>query len=321
MNYGDGWYGGVFVASMYSLAFVTDDINEVVKEALKSIPGKSKFHRCISDVIHWYEKYPNDWKQTWFEVQRNYTEDIGCPDGVFKPFNIDAAVNSAYVVIGLLYGQGDFEKTIDIAARCGQDADCNPSTAGGILGCMLGYKNIPKKWSKGLDLVENTNFKYTTMSLNKTYQLSFKHALEEIQRNGGSVNDTSVVIKLQKAQPVRFEQSFEGHEPTGRISLNKTLEDEIIFNFQGIGLVITGEVQTKPCIEANDQYVAEIDLFIDGKMTEQIKMPANFQVRKSEVCWKYQMSDQDHLVKLKIRNPDKRFMANVYDAIIYGAVQ
>jgi hypothetical protein len=321
MNYGDGWYGGVFVASMYSIAFVLKDINEVVKEALKTIPEKSRFYKCISDVVAWHEKSPNDWKQTWFEVQRHYTDDIGCPEGVYKAFDIDAAVNSAYVVIGLLYGQGDFGKTIDIAARCGQDADCNPATAGGILGSMLGYKNIPEKYKKGLDFVENIDFKYTAMSLNKTYQLSFKHALEEIQRNGGSVNDSTVVIKLQKPQPVRFEQSFEGHKPIERMSLNKTLDHEISFTFKGIGFVITGEVHPKPCIAANENYVAEIELVVDGKFTELITMPVKFQIRKSEVCWKYKLSDKNHLVKLKIRNPDKRFLVDVYDAILYGAVQ
>ena len=42
---------------------------------------------------------------------------IGCPDGVFCSFYIDAAINGAYVVIGLLYGEGDFYKTINISAR------------------------------------------------------------------------------------------------------------------------------------------------------------------------------------------------------------
>lgn len=47
---------------------------------------------------------------------------IGCPDGVYSAYNIDATVNSAYVVLGLLYGNGDYTKTIDISTRAGQDA-------------------------------------------------------------------------------------------------------------------------------------------------------------------------------------------------------
>ncbi len=62
---------------------------------------------------------PNDWKQNWLEVQKKWANDIGCPEGVFVPFNIDATVNAAYVVIGLLYGGGDFTKTLEITTRCG----------------------------------------------------------------------------------------------------------------------------------------------------------------------------------------------------------
>ena len=58
----------------------------------------------------------------------------------------DAVINSAYILIGLHYGGKDFGKTIDIATRCGQDSDCNPSSAGGILGTILGYSAIPDEW-------------------------------------------------------------------------------------------------------------------------------------------------------------------------------
>ena len=51
MAYGDGWYGGVYVAAMYSLAYVSDDIEYIVVEALKSVPQGSRFHECMSDVI------------------------------------------------------------------------------------------------------------------------------------------------------------------------------------------------------------------------------------------------------------------------------
>ena len=101
MNYGDGWYGGVFVGAMYAVAFTSDDVSHVINEALKTVPEQSEFYQCIADVVSWHKKYPTDWKQTWFEVQRKWAADIGCPDGVFLPFNIDAKLNAAYVVIGL----------------------------------------------------------------------------------------------------------------------------------------------------------------------------------------------------------------------------
>lgn len=95
MNYGDGWYGGVFVSSMYATAFVSDDIQFVVSNALKMIPEKSDFYKCIHDVIAWHRQYPDDWHQTWFEIQKKWSSDIGCSKGVFDAFNIDASINSA----------------------------------------------------------------------------------------------------------------------------------------------------------------------------------------------------------------------------------
>jgi hypothetical protein len=85
------------------------------------------------------------------KCRKNTPNDIGCPEGVFAPFNIDAKVNAAYVVIGLLYGGSDYTKTLEITTRCGQDADCNPSSAGGILGTILGYNKIPSFWKQGFE--------------------------------------------------------------------------------------------------------------------------------------------------------------------------
>ena len=67
--------------------------------------------------------------------------------------------------LGCYMDNKDFTKTLEITTRCGQDADCNPSTAGGILGAILGYDKIPAYWKMGLKEAEDIDFKYTTMSL------------------------------------------------------------------------------------------------------------------------------------------------------------
>ena len=78
MNYGDGWYGGVYVAAMYSMAFAHDDIETVVTEALKTIPAESKYYQCMNDVINWHKQYPDDWKQTWLECEKKWSSDLWC---------------------------------------------------------------------------------------------------------------------------------------------------------------------------------------------------------------------------------------------------
>ena len=57
-----------------------------------------------------------------------------------------APANIGYTVIGLLYGGGDFKKTLLIACNCGDDTDCTCATAGALLGIMHGTAIIPNDW-------------------------------------------------------------------------------------------------------------------------------------------------------------------------------
>ena len=321
MNYGDGWYGGVYIGAMYSLALTSNDINYVVNEALKTIPKKSKYYECIADVIKWHKMYPNNWKKTWFELQQKWTNDIGCPDGVFAPFNIDATINSAYVVLGLLYGKGDFTQTMEITTRCGQDADCNPSSAGGILGAMLGYKAIPEYWKLGLKEIEDMDFKYTSTSLNDVYEIGTKHALQNIERNGGKVSGNTITIKTQLPTPVRFEESFEGHFPLDKKWIGKNLENEIELDFEGNGFVLRGDTKLKESSsrETKGDKYAQIEVYIDDKLSETIKLPAKFTTRRLEICWKYQLVDTKHKVKLKLINADPEITCYLSELIWYSS--
>ncbi|MBS1524717.1 MAG: ADP-ribosylglycohydrolase family protein [Bacteroidetes bacterium] len=317
MNYGDGWYGGVFIGAMYTLTFTSNDIQHIVNEALKTIPSKSAYYQCISDVIKWHRQYPNDWRQTWFELQKKWSSDIGCPDGVFEAFDIDSKLNSAYVVLALLYGNGDYTKTLKIAARCGQDADCNPSTVGGVLGAMLGYDKIPAYWKMGLKDAEPIDFKYTTMSLNKVYEIGFKHALENIKRNGGSVDGDKVTILTQAPKPVRLEQGFTNLVPLQKIDLQKEVgREDLTFDFNGTGFVLRGEAEKKNQ-EAPD-YVFEAEVYVDGKKTETAKLPTSFTARRQELFWRYYLPHGKHTIKVKVLNPNPDYGLEASGYLVYG---
>ena len=315
MNYGDGWYGGVFIANLYAQAFFSSDIPYIIQQALKSIPVKSKYYQVISDVLKWHKLYPTDWKRTWLEVQDKWSEDIGCPDGVYAPFNIDATINSAYVVIGLLYGKGDFTQTIEITTRCGQDADCNPSSAAGILGTILGYKKIPEYWMQGLEGAEDLNFAYTDISLNKTYALSMKHALENILANGGTVEGEKITIKVQKPMPVAYEQSFDHTFPASKTYLGKVLEDTLSLLFEGVGIVIKGYVTNWD--GKSDKYTAQLLTTLDQGTTETVLLPADFKERRHEIYWKYQLPKGSHQVQLRLLNKDPKYDVRISEYIVY----
>ena len=61
MNSGDGFYGGVFAANLYSAAFKCNDPAKVIDMALEPIPSESTFYQCIDDVRKFHKQNPDDW--------------------------------------------------------------------------------------------------------------------------------------------------------------------------------------------------------------------------------------------------------------------
>jgi len=215
MNYGDGLYGGQFVGGMYATAFFEDDPAKIVEAGLKCIPAGSQYAECIRDTLRWYRQYPDDWQQTWRKINAKYHTNpayrrFSCR-GPHSPFNIDAKINGAYIVMGLLYGRGDMDQTIIIATRCGQDSDCNPSNAGGILGTVLGRARLPKKFTSALDTTGV--FSHTAYSFPKLVKVCEQLARQAVMRAGGRIetdaNGNEVfVIPVQDPQPGRLQQCW-----------------------------------------------------------------------------------------------------------------
>lgn len=303
MNYGDGWYGGVYVAAMYSLAYVCDDIECVVTQAMRCLPEKSRYRRCIEDVVAEYRKNPTDWKKAWQMCAEKWDLNLPCPTGAFVPYNIDAVLNGAYVTIGLLYGNGDFEKTMDIATRCGQDSDCNPSSAAGVLGTMLGYSKIPEKWIASLREAEDIVFAYTSSSMNDVYLMSYSHALEMVLRNGGNIDGEKIAIVSQEPKPVAFEASFDGLKPVSKDLVGVLLgEGPVERSVECDGFVLTGGVTG----DKDTGYVAEVEVTIDNDVVDVVKMPVDFATRRYDVYWNYDMDGQSHNIGLRLLNPSSK---------------
>ena len=314
MNYGDGWYGGVYVAAMYSLAFIEDDIDEIVAKALDILPAQSRYARCISDVIRWHKEKPSDWKYAWQMVQDNYTSEEDCPGEWGGKFRIDAVVNGAYIAIGLLYGEGDFEKTLEISCRCGQDSDCNPASAGGVLATMLGYSKIPEKFMANLHEVEDMNFAYTDISLNQTYLMSYNQALQVIKTNKGKIGKDDVKIKLQKTQPVRYEKSYEGVQKKEIITIDQhAFGQDVEFRFNGTGLVTAGRLRNRQ----GGDYEAVTDITIDGKPYKTVNVHEEQYHGHAEIFQAFDLENGEHTVKIHVQNPRKDKQLWVWRAAIY----
>ncbi len=276
MNYGDGVYGGVFFSAMYSTAFFEKDPRKVVEAGLAALPPESVYARMISDVVKWSAENL-DWKKTWQLIQDKWDKDDPCPEGALTPFNIDAALNGAYVALGLLYGNGDFDKTLEVSMRAGQDSDCNPSSATGILGVILGAKQIPAKWTAHLPAIANEKFSYTDYSFNTIVQSTIERAKLVVKGEGGTVNEKAFSVPVQPPRPAKFEQFAPG-EVVERIATTdarwkwqgpwekksdkwrterraKAAGAEATVTFEGSGAILVGSLD-------EDRGTAEI--FLDG---------------------------------------------------------
>ena len=214
MNYGDGLYGGMFVGGMYASAFFETDIHKIIEDGLKCIPAESQYAEAIRDVIRWHKENPKDWKKTWHLIENKYNLNpnyrrYSC-SGTDPSFNIDAKINGAYIVTGLLYGNGDMDSTIIISMRCGQDSDCNPSNAGGILATSLGLENLPDKFKTGID--DTTKFSYTAYNFPALINVCEKLSREAVIRSGGKIEKKSgteyYVIPKQVPTPIPLEQCW-----------------------------------------------------------------------------------------------------------------
>src|SRR6185503_10310659 len=155
---------------------------------LRSIPVGSGYARVIRDLLDWSRQNPDDWKKTWRLLTDKWDRDDPCPDGALAAFNIDARLNGAFVALGLLYGRGDFAATLDVSTRAGQDSDCNPSSAAGILGVMLGYDHIPDVWKAGIPSLAGTRFRFTSYSFNEITRSTLRRAFKVID---GVFNDAA----------------------------------------------------------------------------------------------------------------------------------
>ncbi|MBI9060231.1 MAG: ADP-ribosylglycohydrolase family protein [Labilibaculum sp.] len=234
MNYGDGVYGGQFVGAMYAEAFFETNIYKIIQAGLACIPAESQFAEAVNDVIKWHKENPKDWQKNWQLIEDKYNlnhdyRKFSC-NGTEPNFNIDAKINGAYIVMGLLYGEGDMDKTIVVSMRCGMDSDCNPSNAAGILATSYGMENLPAKYKTGID--DTTKFSYTAYNFPMLLDVCEKLTKDAVVRAGGKVDNNSLVIPVQIPIVSPLEQSWDTPEPVGEINFTEKEMEQIVVKFR-----------------------------------------------------------------------------------------
>jgi len=88
-----------------------------------------------ADARRLHKEHPSDWKTARQAIHEKWVNQ--------RKWNTNSTpANGALVLLALLYGDGDFYKTLQYAMALGYDADCNAATAGAVLGTRLGFQHI-----------------------------------------------------------------------------------------------------------------------------------------------------------------------------------
>ncbi len=203
MNYGDGVYGGVWISAMHASAFTADSLREAIDDGIAAIPEGTEFRMVMDDVVKGYDSGMT-WEDLWQQIEDRWCMDDKCPEfsGIA---NIDAKLNAAYVLIGLLYGEGDFEQSILIATRCGQDSDCNPSSVAALLGTFYGLDVIPETYDSALS-VDEMKFAFTDYTLKDCVEINCDLAREYLDAHAYKDDEGWWIEKETEVTPVPFEQ-------------------------------------------------------------------------------------------------------------------
>ncbi|MCU0918163.1 MAG: ADP-ribosylglycohydrolase family protein, partial [Planctomycetes bacterium] len=137
--------------SMIALAFVEDDIDTLLDHGLAALDPGSVIAQIVKEVRNWHRQYPSDWRTTRRLLQEKYSR----YNGEMRDRN-GHELNTGAIIAALLYGEGDFVRTLMTAFNFGWDADCNAATAGTIIGARKGYRWMLAQGWPIVDRYKNT---------------------------------------------------------------------------------------------------------------------------------------------------------------------
>lgn len=198
---GEGTYASIFTAAMESIAFAESDIRKIVEQALAYLPASCRVAQCARCVLEEYDK-GTDYRTTREKIVE-LTKDLGF---------FQAPNNVGFAVLGLIYGEGDFKKSLIYTVNCGDDTDCTGGTVGAVLGIIKGTAGIPVDWreyigdrivqmcinASYLDQVPKTCMEFTERILVRIPELLQVHKVEMEYTDGEECYDKVAAMGILK---------------------------------------------------------------------------------------------------------------------------
>jgi ADP-ribosylglycohydrolase len=188
---GEGTWAAMFTAALQSTAFVTPDVRQCIRAGLARVPASSLLARGVTTAMAAFDAGV-DWREA-----RERVIAATAPLGFFQ-----APANVGYVVIGLLYGDGDFGASLLHAVNCGDDTDCTGATTGATLGILQGRSALPSSWTSYIGdriltlAIERGNF----------------HPPKTVQELSDAVVELTPAVLLQGGAAVRLDPALDVHD-------------------------------------------------------------------------------------------------------------
>lgn len=164
----NGIYGEMFASAMIACAAVTDNIEDIILGGLAQIPASSRLYEQAMEVLENYRNGVSQ-KECFEKIHERYDE--------FNGHDWCHTISNALIVVAsLLYGKGDFGKSICMSVETGFDTDCNGATVGSILGMAYGIDSIGEEWSGPInDTLHTSIFGVGTVKISDSVKKTMEH--------------------------------------------------------------------------------------------------------------------------------------------------
>lgn len=135
-HWGDGVRGEIFMAMAEAHTCVHSDIESALRYAFHHMEKESRLYKTLAKVFDRCEKGigESESRNTLLLTEQRNSNFTDC------------VMNLAFIVHALLYGEGDFVKTVLSAIAFGRDTDCTAASCGAFLGIAKGMSVFPEKW-------------------------------------------------------------------------------------------------------------------------------------------------------------------------------
>ncbi len=167
----NGIYGAMFVSAMLAVAAVTENMEDIILSGLAQIPSTSRLYEEIMSVVDGYRSGVSQ-EECFRIIRSKYNEysDHGM---------VHTISNAMIVAASLLYGGGDYGKSICMSVETAFDTDCNGATVGSIIGMAKGIEGVPEYWTKPVnDTLDSAVFGVGTVKISDMAKKTMNHIIK-----------------------------------------------------------------------------------------------------------------------------------------------